>query len=120
LGHLDHPGLAKGAAQEILDQALVALFIDRLEQRIEPPDQLITKPIGAETPILCIELRSSGGDPAKPMVLESPVRPNRFFSTWSSLRLEGQNYADLGQVLAWRVSLWQGDQLLAEQKSFLW
>lgn len=41
-------------------------------------------------------------------------------SRWSALKLEGGNYQNLGEVTAWRVTLWDGDQLVGEQKSFLW
>jgi hypothetical protein len=78
------------------------------------------KHLGSEKPLLRIELRSSGGNAAKPLVLEKSVRPPRFFSGWSSLLLEGDAYRNFGQVLAWRVTLWLGEDLLAEQKSFLW
>ncbi len=70
--------------------------------------------------LLRIELRSSGREPGQPIVLERLVRPGRLFSTWSSLRLEGEDYRNFGQLIAWRVTLWQGGQLLAEQKSYLW
>jgi hypothetical protein len=70
--------------------------------------------------ILRIELRSSGRDPLQPIVLQRTVLPPRFFSAWSGLLLEGQDYRDFGNIIAWRASLWRGDELLAEQKSFLW
>jgi hypothetical protein len=71
--------------------------------------------------LLRIELRGSGEDISKaPLILERPVRPSRFFSTWSSLVLEGDEYQHFGQLLAWRATLWDGESLLAEQKSFLW
>ena len=57
---------------------------------------------------------------SKIQILESPVQPNGFFSNWSDLRLEGNAYRDFGAVTAWRATLWEGTQLLAEQKSFLW
>jgi hypothetical protein len=41
-------------------------------------------------------------------------------SKWSSLKLEGEAFRNFGDVTAWRVTLWDGDQLLGEQKSFLW
>ena len=41
-------------------------------------------------------------------------------SLWSALKLEGENYQNLGEVTAWRVTLWDGEQLVGEQKSFLW
>jgi hypothetical protein len=70
--------------------------------------------------LLRIELRNSQGDVSKAIVLERPVQPARFFSTWSALLLEGQDYVDFGQLLAWRATLWNGSQLMAEQRSFLW
>jgi hypothetical protein len=39
---------------------------------------------------------------------------------WAALKLTGDDYQQLGEVTAWRVSLWNGEQLVAEQKSFLW
>jgi hypothetical protein len=39
---------------------------------------------------------------------------------WALVKLDGENYKKFGEVTAWRVTLWSGDQLLGEQKSFLW
>ncbi len=41
-------------------------------------------------------------------------------SRWTSLSLEGEDYRKFGEVTAWRVTLWDGEQLIGEQKSFLW
>ena len=41
-------------------------------------------------------------------------------SHWASLKFAGDDYKKFGEVTAWRVTLWNGDQLVAEQKSFLW
>jgi len=70
--------------------------------------------------ILRLELRTSGSDLADGIVLERPVRPTHFFSAWSSLRLDPEQYTALGRLGAWRASLWRGNQMVAEQKSFLW
>lgn len=72
-----------------------------------------------QRPLLRIEIRTREHF-AKPLVVEQPVKQNRFFSTWSSLTLEGDQFLKLGEIIAWRASLWQDDQLIAEQKSFLW
>jgi hypothetical protein len=34
--------------------------------------------------------------------------------------VRGEDFRSGGSVTAWRVSLWDGDQLVAEKKSFLW
>src|ERR1041385_5280322 len=39
-------------------------------------------------------------------------------SRWSSLKLEGDDYKNFGEVTAWRVQLWDGEQLVGEQRSF--
>jgi hypothetical protein len=41
-------------------------------------------------------------------------------SHWERLTLAGEKYHEFGEITAWRVTLWVGDQLIGEQKSFLW
>ena len=41
-------------------------------------------------------------------------------SRWSAVTLAGPAYKEFGEVTAWRVTLWDGEQLVGEQKSFLW
>jgi hypothetical protein len=69
---------------------------------------------------LRIELRGTGtnGLPRR-TTLEQSVTPG-FFRSWTSLTLGGDAYKNFGEVTAWRATLWSGDQLLGEQKSFLW
>lgn len=69
---------------------------------------------------LRVELRGIGqnGMPRQ-TTLEQPVAPH-FFRHWNSLTLSGGDYKDFGELVAWRVTLWSGDQRLGEQKSFLW
>jgi hypothetical protein len=62
---------------------------------------------------------SHGELPAR-VVLEQEVKPGGWFSHWAYLPLTGDDYKKLGEVSAWRVTLWEGDKLLSEQKSFLW
>ncbi len=39
---------------------------------------------------------------------------------WTSLKIGGADYKNFGTLIAWRVTLWDGDNMLGEQKSFLW
>ena len=66
------------------------------------------------------ELRGVGehGLPTQ-TTLEQTVAPGTF-SQWTSLTLNGADYEKFGGLIAWRVTLWSGDQMLGEQKSFLW
>ncbi len=69
---------------------------------------------------LRVELRGIGqnGIPRQ-ATLEQAVTPH-FFRHWNSLTLGGGDYKNFGELVAWRVTLWSEDQLLGEQKSFLW
>jgi hypothetical protein len=52
--------------------------------------------------------------------MEEPAVKHGFFSTWSEFRIEGADYTTFGQIVAWRVTLWEGDQQLGQLESFLW
>ena len=47
-----------------------------------------------------------------------PVKKRR--SQWRRIAIKGEEYARLGKIIAWRVSLWDGETELAHQESFLW
>lgn len=70
---------------------------------------------------LKVELRGTAkGDLPRSTTLESEIAPSRRTSRWTSLPLAGEDYKNFGEVSAWRVTLWDGEQLVGEQKSFLW
>jgi len=69
---------------------------------------------------IAVELRGLGTNNAPKLnTLETQVAPSRF-RQWTAIPLAGQAYKNFGKVIAWRVTLWNEAQLLAEQKSFLW
>ncbi len=51
--------------------------------------------------------------------LEQEAKP-ALFRRWTSLELGGEDYKNFGEVVAWRATVWAGDQMIGEQKSFLW
>ena len=53
-------------------------------------------------------------------VLDQQVVFKGWLNQWNSAALTGSDYKSLGEVTAWRVTLWEQDHLLGEQKSFLW
>jgi len=69
---------------------------------------------------LRVELRgvAVGGMPTE-AVLEETAAP-KIFHHWISLTLAGPAYKKLGTLAAWRATLWNGQQKISEQKSFLW
>jgi len=69
---------------------------------------------------LKVELRGALGQEPTTALLEQPVEGRHFFSHWSAPKLAGNDFKKFGDLIAWRVSLWEGDKQLAELKSFLW
>lgn len=68
-----------------------------------------------------LELRGiAEGNLPRQLVLEQSVPPTGWLGRWTGLTLAGAEYKEFGHVTAWRATLWQGDLLLSEQKSFLW
>jgi hypothetical protein len=69
---------------------------------------------------LRLELHGVGPDNLpRQTTLEQTVTPH-FFRRWTSFTLASDDLKNFGEVNSWRATLWSGDQMLAEQKSFLW
>ncbi len=68
--------------------------------------------------LLRVEIRGAKG--TQPVVLEQTVRRDHSYRRWSTLRVDGDSYGKLGEVIAWRATLWDGSQPVAAQNSFLW
>jgi hypothetical protein len=74
-----------------------------------------------ESPLkLRIELRTANNASGAAAIREIEVTKPRLWTRWSGVEIKGQEYTDLGEVLAWRASLVEGDKVVAEQRSFLW
>lgn len=69
---------------------------------------------------LRVELRGVKGQQLTTESAEAPVAKGGWLSTWSSVKFSGKEYKAFGEITAWRVTLWDGEKQLSEQKSFLW
>ncbi|MFO1489128.1 MAG: hypothetical protein U1F65_11695 [Verrucomicrobiota bacterium] len=71
--------------------------------------------------VLRIEMRGTvhGRQPSR-STWEYEIKPGGWLSRWTYLPIVGEEYKKFGHVSAWRVTIWEGDKLLSEQKSFLW
>lgn len=69
---------------------------------------------------LKLELRGSKTAPRAVEMFEVEVPRGGLLSRWTGIDVKGTEFEKFGSVIAWRVSLWEGGTLLAEQKSFLW
>ena len=73
-----------------------------------------------QTAVLRVEVRGPAkGNLPSELKLETTVEMGSW-SHWAVLKLDGEKYKDFGEITAWRVTLWAGDDMLGEQKSFLW
>ncbi len=88
-----------------------AIRFDVLWKATKAPDEKIK---------IAVELRGVGTNSVpKLKTLEANVVPGTF-RKWTEIPLAGDDYKSFGAVVAWRVTLWNGSQMLGEQKSFLW
>jgi hypothetical protein len=69
---------------------------------------------------LRVELRGAQEKTPTTAMLEQAIGEGGLFSHWSALTLAGDEYKRFGELVAWRATLWDGSQQVAEQKSFLW
>jgi hypothetical protein len=74
-----------------------------------------------EAPLkLRLELRgTSTNNLPRLKTLEAEVKPG-YFRKWTPLKLELDEFRSFSSLTAWRATLWNGDIMLGEQKSFLW
>jgi len=66
------------------------------------------------------ELRGAVSNSLHNVTLEEPVKKKGWFGNWSEVRLTGQQFQTFGELVAWRVTLLDNDQPIAQQESFVW
>jgi hypothetical protein len=66
------------------------------------------------------ELRGLLTNSVETVTLEQPVKKSGFFDAWAEFNISGDKYRKFGELISWRVTLWEGDRQLSEQQSFLW
>jgi hypothetical protein len=66
------------------------------------------------------ELRGAVGNSLHTTTLELPVNKKSRFSQWTDFSITGDDFKEFGRLVAWRVTLWEGDKQIGSQQSFLW
>jgi hypothetical protein len=70
---------------------------------------------------LRVEVRFGSGNSIQTLKAKTPLRPKKLRKRgWTSVQLKEKDYDPESNLIAWRVTVWKGDQQLASQKSFLW
>jgi hypothetical protein len=67
-----------------------------------------------------LEVRGANTPPRQTETFSTNLKGGGIFSQWSGLKIAGEDFRRIGSIIAWRISVLDGDQTLAEQKSFLW
>ena len=67
-----------------------------------------------------LEIRGSKTGLGNSRVFEIDSLPDRFGSSWARIALDKATTDSVGNTVAWRATLWQGDVQIGEQQSFLW
>jgi hypothetical protein len=70
--------------------------------------------------LLKVELRTANTPLGKVRVFEQSVHPSHWFSTWVKVPIDKKTNDEMGNILAWRATLWRNSEKIAEQDSFLW
>jgi hypothetical protein len=66
------------------------------------------------------ELRGLLTNSLQTVTLEEPVKKSGFLGSWAEFNITGDEFKKFGELVAWRVTLWEGGRQLSEQESFLW
>ena len=69
---------------------------------------------------LLVEMRGALSNRVTTARLEMPLAKGGRYSRWSTAAIPAADYPKFGELVAWRVTLWNNTNLLADQKSFLW
>jgi len=66
------------------------------------------------------EMRCLRNESLHTVTLEKPAVKIGHFGHWSEFRIEGADYKNFGQLVAWRVTLLESGHELGQMESFLW
>ena len=82
---------------------------------------ILVSALPAET-IYTLRIEARGSQNANPtqITLDRPLTGKDRLHRWITLTLSEADFTKLGNLIAWRAPIWQGENLSAEQKSFLW
>src|SRR5687767_2479352 len=73
-----------------------------------------------QDPKLKLEVRGAKIPARQIETFSRELKSGGAFSRWAGITVPADDFNRLGSIVAWRVSLWDGESQLAEQKSFLW
>lgn len=69
---------------------------------------------------IVMEIRGSKNYQASPTRKIIKAKAKKYFKTWSRITLSNKEMESIGKIVAWKVSLMEGNETLTEHFSFLW
>ncbi len=67
------------------------------------------------------EMRGLLTNSVETITLEQPLKKGGgFFGSWANFDITGNQYKKFGQLIAWRITILEGDKPLGKLESFLW
>lgn len=70
---------------------------------------------------LRVEVRFGSGNSIQTLKAKTLLRPKKLRKRgWTSVQLKEEDYQPESNLIAWRVTVWDGTEQIASQKSFLW
>jgi hypothetical protein len=70
---------------------------------------------------LRVEVKFGSGNSIQTLKAKTSLRPKKLRKRgWTSVQLKKEEYDAAANLIAWRVTVWNGEQQIASQKSFLW
>ena len=100
--------------------AYQAFLRDHPEARSAMRFKVLYKASSSTNLYLRVELRGSKDSAPTRLQSTSPRFSHKGGREWNGITIPGEEYDGVGKVLAWKVTLLEGDTELTQQSSFLW
>lgn len=90
------------------------------EKRAGLQFEVLWKVSGRVSGPLRLKMELRGGNSSSLEIVEMDVKRGMFGRRWSRMVLDPKQFARVGTVTAWKATLLQGEEIVAESNSFLW
>ena len=90
------------------------------EKRAGLQFEVLWKVSGRVSGPLRLKMELRGGTSSSLEIVEMDVKRGMFGRRWSRMVLDPKQFARVGTVTAWKATLLQGEEIVAEANSFLW
>ncbi len=79
-----------------------------------------SKGVESENLKIRVEVKGSDTPAGEAVVVELTSPKKKLMGNWAGLVFEGDSFKKVGKVIAWRATIWDGEEQVARKQSFLW